>query len=214
MCKLGIVVVAVGIEPEIVARFESALSVSVCSGPAYELMLMSDEGYIMEDGLLNKCRALNDGIRKLLKVCKVIICTDIDMLVPPSLVDYSVANIKPRTNLWVVCRDIAEKDIYPRRWEEWLKLDCRLSGFGSWNAMLAEDWIRSGGWDERLTGWGGEDDVFKKRRTERGIHTVVCDIFPLMHVSHRARQNKKEIHKGNKKALAIGKTERDRNWLS
>lgn len=212
MSDIGIVVVAVDIEPEIVARFESTLCTSVHSSTAYELRVMAAERYL-EDGLLNKSRALNDGIRELLKLCKVIVCTDIDMLVPPSLVDYSMANIKPRTNLWVACRDIPEKNIYPRRWEEWMKLPCRLSGFGSWNVMLKEDWIRSGGWDERLTGWGGEDDVFKKRRTERGIHTVVCDIFPLMHVSHRGRQNKKEIHKGNKKALAIGKTERNRNWL-
>lgn len=213
MLDIGIVVVAVNIEPEIVARFESSLFVSMHSSTSYELRVIKSDDYL-EDGLLNKSRALNDGVRRLLKRCKIIVCTDIDMLVPPSLIDYTVANVKPMNDLWVVCRDITEKEIYPRRWEEWLKRSCRLSGFGSWNAMLAEDWIRSGGWDERLTGWGGEDDVFKKRRTARGIHTVVCDIFPLMHIIHASRQNKKDIHGGNQEALALGMSEPYRNWLT
>lgn len=212
MCDIGIVVVAVNIEPEIVARFESTLFLSVRSHTRYHLRVMKDNSYV-EDGLLNKSRALNDGVRELIEHCRVVVCTDIDMLVPPSLVDYTVANIKPMNNLWVVCRDIDERDIYPRRWEEWMKLPCRPSGYGSWNTMLAEDWIRSGGWDERLTGWGGEDDVFKHRRTQQGIHTVVCEMFPLMHIVHAPRQNKTEIHGGNQEAVTIGKSGPDRNWL-
>ena len=213
MSKLGIVVVAVGNDPEIVARFESNMAVSVHSDKPYILRILSDECY-MENGLLNKCRALNDGVRELMKSCKVVVCTDIDMLVPPGLVDYSLANVKRRTCLWVVSRNVAEANIYSRQWEEWMKLPLRLSGFGSWNMMLAEDWIRSGGWDERLTGWGGEDDVFKKRREQRGIHTEVCTSFSLMHVNHEPRQNKSEISKGNQEAVAIGMSGADRNWLS
>lgn len=212
MSKLGIVVVAVGIDPHIVARFESALTVSNRTSTPYELRVMSDESY-MKDGLLNKCRALNDGVRELMDLCKVIVCTDIDMLIPRSLVSYTLAKVKPRTCLWVVSRNVAEANIYPRQWEEWMKLPLRLSGFGSWNAMLKEDWMNSGGWDERLTGWGGEDDVFKKRRTQRGIHTEVVRKFPLVHVNHEPRQNKADIHGGNQTAVAKGLSGPERNWL-
>lgn len=212
MSEIGIVAVAVGIEPEITARFESALSISVRTDTPYQLRIMNSEDYV-EDGLLNKSRALNDGVRELMKLCDIIVCTDIDMLIPPSLVDYSLASVKPRTCLWVVSRNVAEANIYPRAWEEWMMLPLRLSGFGSWNAMLKEDWMNSGGWDQRLTGWGGEDDVFKKRREQRGIHTEVVTRFPLIHVGHGPRQNKADIHGGNQVAVAKGLSGPERNWL-
>ena len=210
MTEIGIVTTAVNIDLPIIHRWKDTLRESTTT--AYQSLIMNDDKYL-ENGLLNKSRALNDGIKKLLDQCKIVVCTDIDMLIPPGLVNYTVYVVKPMNCLWGVSRNINPDKITPRRWRDWLQLPLRNSGYGSWNAMLKEDWLLSGGWDERLTGWGGEDDLFKKRRTQRGIHTMICDTFPLMHINHPSRQDKEVVQEDSQHNMILEMPREDRNWL-
>ena len=176
---------------------------------------MDSEKYLV-NGLLNKSRALNDGLKALLPACDIVVCTDIDILIPPNLLEYSYGTVKENYNLWVVCRNIDEKETTVMQWDKWKKLPLRMSGVGSWNAMKKDDWYKSGGFDERLLGWGGEDDVFVMRRENAGIKTIVEKNFALMHVNHPPRQNKSELKGGvvpHTRALEIGKTGLKKNWL-
>jgi len=206
--SIGIIAVAVGIEGSIVERFRDSLP----DNTLY-VDIVYDRLYL-RGSLLNKSMALNDSIKSYLILDEVIlICTDIDMLIPPGLIEHVEDKLEKGTNLWVRCRNIDEADIEPRDWDKWLELPIRTSGMGSFNAMYAEDWIKSGGWDERLIGWGGEDDVFKLRREQAGIKTVICDSFPLMHVNHPPRQNKGTFRGGNQEAIALGMSGEFYNWL-
>ena len=207
---IGIVVVAIQVEENIVEQFKTALAIS--TKVPYCLKIVSDDNYI-KDGLLNKSQALNDGLREIVNQCEIIVCTDIDMLIPPGLIDYTLYCTKMDFNLWVMCRNLPAEKVSLRLWRDWLQRPLRMVGQGSWNAMLREDWVRSGGWDERLTGWGGEDYVFAMRRKQAGIEDITCTIFPLMHIDHPPRQNKTNFMKGNTDAVDLGMSGSQRNWL-
>ena len=210
MNKVGIIVIAVGIENPVIERFASTLDDSAIK--PYTLKIVTSESY-MENGLLNKSKALNDGLRQMLDNNDIVACTDIDMLIPPGLVQHTLDNLKRSTNLWAVCRNISEDKILPREWKEWCNLPLRKTGTGSWNAMYKEDWFKSGGWDERLVGWGGEDEVFYARREQMGIKNIMCNQLPLMHVNHLSRQNKDKHKLGNMEALELGLSGPQRNWI-
>jgi len=213
---IGIVVVAVNIEDKIRTRFRDILYSSSSLYMDWICTVRYWEEYSMNiDGLLNKSEALNDGITRLRDECEIIICTDIDMLIPPQLIEYTYEMLKVpnNTNLWIPARNIDEDKITPIEWDKWKKLPLRMSGTGSFNAMRTEDWIESGGWDERFIGWGGEDDFFKLQREHFGIKTIVSTDFPLMHVNHLPRQNKQALNGINKNVLEIRLKEGFKKWL-
>ena len=78
--------------------------------------------------------------------------------------------------------------------------------------MTSADWLKTGGWDERLTGYGGEDDALVIRREEAGIETTVTRDFPLMHVNHPARDSR--TTESRLENLEIGTTQPPKNFLT
>lgn len=208
----AIIAVAVDIPRPIISRFtaevlndtEVAVAPHIVTGPP------------VNGGPFNKARCLNRAIRVALRTHDVIVCTDIDMLVPPGLIAHTAEHVRSGYCVWAVARNISPHDIEPRRWTEWLDLPLRWSGKGSWSAMTADDWRKTGGWDERLTGWGGEDDAFFERRERLGIKTLQVTQFPLMHVNHEPRLWRSPAHPegcGNPDNLKFGQTPYPQNYL-
>lgn len=201
---IGIVVAAVGIPKEICSRFEETLRKATSLD--YVCNVVTD----MKDFTRSKCR--NQGILSMFGKCRVIICVDIDMLVPPGLVEFTLKNVQDGTALWAKCRNLEPDRADTFHWKAWMKSPVRESGTGSWVAMTAADWLKTGGWDERITGWGGEDDVLAVRRKEKGIETKTTNDFPLMHVNHADRD-----HRNIKGGLAnrdLGLTQPPKNFLT
>jgi len=182
---VGLAVGAVGIPNHIVARFRAAAEASSprCSWRLH-IQREAPEGF-------SRSRARNDAILKLAGNCSIIVCTDVDCLVPPGLIDFTGENVADGRAVWVLCRDVfwpfGDDVSGPYPWEHWQTLPLRVWGTGSWVAMTTRDWFYVGGWDERLTGWGGEDDVLRVRRRQAGIQTMEVTSFPLVHVNHPPR---------------------------
>lgn len=180
---LGIVVAAVGIDTSTVHRFVSVIledKTTKCSFIIY----VQTEGRTGWD--FNLARAKNHGILALIERCRVICCTDVDMLIPPGLLDYTT-NMTKNDHLWVLCRNINPNETTRKAWEEWLLLKER-PGNGSWNSMSSANWVKVGGWDERCYGWGGEDDILHARIKQSGIRTLSCKDWSLCHVCHPRRE--------------------------
>lgn len=207
---IGIVVPAVDVPEYLVRRFADTLARSR-PRTAYRLQVQRRAD---ADGF-RITRSKNRGILALMDRCKVIVCTDIDMLVPPGLVDYTARHVAKGRCLWALCRNIEPLWAAGRRWQRWLQIPPRRTGKGSWIAMTVDDWCKTGGWDERLEGWGGDDDVLARRRAEVGIEDVPTTAFPLMHVNHRPRDADAGVRaRGNAANLRIGRTRPPENWLT
>ena len=203
---LGIVVAAVGIADEVRDRFVATLR-RTTPLDTFELSVV-----IRSFGGFSRAKARNVGILGLFPACRAIVCTDVDMLVPPGLVEHTQRAVTDGTAVWAKCRNLPAEKADVLSWEEWLELPIREDGTGSWVAMTAADWLKVGGWDQRLTGHGGEDDILALRRTERGIKTLELRQFPLMHVNHPPRDRR--IAGGNQENLRIGCTPPPKNYLT
>jgi len=200
---IGIMVAATGIPKEVYNRFEKTLNITTPENFVLNIVTKT------EDFTRSKCR--NQGILAMLDKCEVIVCVDVDMLVPPGLVKHTIENVKDGTAVWAKCRNLnlVQQDDF--HWKEWMKLPVR-HGAGSWVAMTVADWLRTGGWDERITSWGGEDDVLRARRKDKGIETKVTDDFPLMHVNHSVRGSRSlTVGMAN---LNLGRTRPPKNFLT
>jgi GT2 family glycosyltransferase len=189
---LGIVVPAVGIDEPTIQRFTDCLleHENTTAKIRLEIVRGPDQGMAF-----NAARARNAGIRACLDDCPIIVCADVDYLVPAGLVDYTAFQTGEK-HLWALRRNIPAELAPLRSWAHWMSLKIHVATesrphgtcTGSWNALSAANWRRIGGWDERCTGWGGEDDVLHARIAEAGIETVVTADFPLMHVRHTPRE--------------------------
>ncbi len=181
--QVGIIAPALGVPDETIQRFTESVHQSA-PGCSYRVRIAKGLGD--PEGLPNISRARNIGIRSLLDSCEVVVCADVDLLVPPGLVDQSYKVAMTHSCLWARAkhvRDAAE----PYPWEAWKASPIREVARGTWNAMRWQEWVRSGGWDERCRGWGGEDDALTRDISEAGIPTYREDGFPLMHVHHAHR---------------------------
>lgn len=196
---IGVVAAAIDIPEEIVQRFLASFG---------EGDIVHIERSMGSETTFSKSMALNRGIRALAPECRAIVCTDIDMLVPPGLLSRTAAVVTPGTCVWALCRNIEPSEATPRAWNQWLSRPLRKTGAGSWVGMVTEDWARSGGWDERLHGWGGEDYIFRGDRKAVGIVDAKITDLALMHVNHPRRTLRRA-----KQNMRIGRTRPPRNWL-
>jgi len=202
-CMIGIAIAAVGIKPEIVRRCYQSLADARITVP-YRVHVQT-----ACEGQFSRSAARNQAILALIPYCDQIICLDVDCLVPPGLIDFAAQNIRDGQAVWAVVRDIPEFD-GRYSWQQWMQAPLRHYGTGGFIGMTTADWCRVGGWDERLTGWGGEDNILKKRRQELGINTLKLTDWPLVHVAHQP-------YPGDRRSganMRIGRTAPPRNWLT
>ena len=210
---IGVLVVAHGIEQEVRERFETHLK---RSNPqhSYELLIM---GSVQRKGTFNKCKLLNKGLKKLLKNNhQAILQTDIDLIIPPKLIDKSFeVAISGRCCNHVCMRrinidEIKGKDYDDYPWQKWKKYK-RIYASGCWNMMKPNLFEEIGGWNEWMIGWGEEDAAFRRIGMSKKIKWKDNYRSPLVHIDHPKRTTNQKKHNRDmeKKAKKEGKT----NWL-
>lgn len=200
---IGIAIAAVGIQPEIVRRCYQSLADARISVPYRVHVQTTCEPF-------SRSAARNQAILALIPHCEKIICLDVDCLVPPGLVEHAAENIRDGQAVWVLVRKVANFD-GQYRWDEWKALKPWPWGTGAFVGMTTADWLLVGGWDERITTWGGEDDVLARRRKEHGIKTLKVTEFPLVHIEHEYRGRNFQHAKENRQ---IGATPPPENYLA
>ena len=201
---IGIAIAAVGIARETVRRCYQSLADARIAVP-YRVHVQTTC-----EGQFSRSAARNQAILALIPHCDQIICLDVDCLVPPGLIEHAAENIREGQAVWALVRRIPAFD-GQYRWDEWRVIKPWPWGTGAFVGMTTADWLLVGGWDERITTWGSEDDVLALRRKEHGIQTLRVTGWPLVHVDHEYRGRNLQHAKENRQ---IGATPPPRNYLA
>lgn len=191
MHQCCIIVVAEGIGSEIVDRFISSVRQSnPMTDTSIEIFAGAEKA---ENAGFRKSAGLNYLLRKSLENYSVVIQTDIDLLVPPGLIDHSFNSVVSHERIayhhylrHVWPTELEGKQYEHYNFKEW---QTRKGIFcsGCWNAMNGKTWKLSGGWNEDMIEWGYEDTEFLERTKARGIRWIVDSQFGLVHVNHPPR---------------------------
>lgn len=185
--ELGIVVTGVGLSQKALEPFMDTLYSHTVSFPFYLKVVMEKDYGDFNPDTYSQSKAKNIGIRECIRMqIPVIVCTDIDYLIPNGLTDFTVRETRA-SHLWVQRREVTTDEMHLLDWFGWMHRPVRTSCTGSWNSLSLNNWLRLGGWDERCFGWGGEDDILHRRIQRKGIPTRVSTVFPLMHIRHNPR---------------------------
>lgn len=219
MSDVGIMVVAQNIDRSIMDRFQECIHKSKPSC-TYDIHFLSSNDSLQKKHF-NKSVLLNKGIKKLHKLgYKVIIQSDIDLIVPPGIIDKSLEmGIEPKTCFYNRHYRIDPKHL-PKLPEEYEKLDFddlarrfpSENANGCWNAMTPDSWMSSGGYNEYMIEWGKEDDVFRSNAGKIfGISFINYNRFCLIHVNHPLRT--KDMRKYNRAMDSKAQKEGKLNWL-
>jgi len=142
--------------------------------------------------------ALNEGVRRCLDDSKIIVQTDIDILIPPAAIrrafEWHKAN--PGKLMIQLSRELfhwdGELDLNEEM--EWAnpiyaRYQTRWNCVGSWMSMEPDQWRLSGGLSEEYQGWGSEDHELKERALLHGIESETFE-GGLMHLAHPDRGHK------------------------
>jgi hypothetical protein len=185
--RLGFAIAAVNIPHETIARcvytIEEACDVD---NVPYDIHVQETVS-----GPSIRCEARNRAIAALAKRCSVIVCVDVDCLVPPGLPAETLMKVTPGVAYLHYVRGISLKQWlgWANR-ERYLALPIWWGGMGGYLALATTDWLAVGGWDERCRGWGAEDVVMFRRILRSGIKVVISSKFPLLHVNHPQRDER------------------------
>jgi len=205
-----IIVAAQGISKKVITRFRESVA---ASKPKCICDVMIKCG---REKKFYKTRIINDCLRKTLPKYKVIIQTDIDLLVPPKLIDktFNMAMGQPSNCFHHFLRYVNPEEIKGKRykdfpWHDWVHLKADFCS-GCWNGMTGEAWKKSGGLNEDMFAWGAEDTEFYNRSKRKGIRWINCKDFALVHINHPRRQKKRA-----KENFEVGRLYSDQtNWLT
>jgi len=211
---VGIIAPAYNIEANIISRFTSSYKSSLIELGVDECVSyypMSDQECLV-DGQFSRSKALNSGIKYLMNSCEVIICTDIDMIIPPELIDYSYHKAKQtNNNIFSMARFIDNQKKF--NWDLIWNIPASQSGLGGWNAMTIQSWIKLGGWNEELVEWGYEDHELHSRIKSKSIGNITCKSYPLVHINHPVRNQSQTSSQNKNIKIVNSKSWDDYNWL-
>lgn len=187
---IAIAIAAVGIPKDTVRRCYQSLADARINIPYRVHVQTTCEPF-------SRSAARNQAILALISHCDQIICLDVDCLVPPGLVEFAAQSIRDGQAVWTLVRKIKSFD-GQYRWDEWRQIRPWPWGTGAFVGMTTADWLLVGGWDERITTWGSEDDVLALRRKEHQIKTLKVTDRPLVHVDHEYRGRNLQRAKENR----------------
>lgn len=208
---VGIVTMAYKLTNDLVDRFAKFIAEArpQCSCVIYVVDEWNCDP--LTNGEFNRCIADNSGIIALQDNCKVIVCSDIDMLIPPGFIDitYRQALQGPVHSF---ARHIDPENITPRKWDEWVNIEYRRGSYGGWNAMTVQDWHKVGGWNEDLYGWGSDDVELHDRLVMKNMKAHSFTDYPVIHVTHPPRGT---VHRNKEnRQLWVNNVQRlSVNWL-
>lgn len=168
------------IEKEVIQRFTDNLKEYCNEVPA--VILLVNDTYINE--IYCRSKALNYGIKYAVGIAEQVVCADIDITTDFDIIDYTVDNTPENGFLCVKCQTESGAFI--------------PEGLGGWVAAYPETWYKTGGWDERMEGWGYEDNALEKRASSLGITFLQNDMYTITHHDHRGRLNNPSMLGRNK----------------
>jgi hypothetical protein len=135
----------------------------------------------------NKNRGMNAGIRVLAPHCEVIICADIDLLIPPGFIEISYFIARKQPYCGYIRKMPPGTFIENRHWNDWFEaFPVRPYAFAPWNALTPSDWYKIGGWNENMYSWGYDEHIYD-RMVHYELNPYRRDIAPLVHVHHERR---------------------------
>jgi len=220
--QVGIFVVAQNISDSTVDRFRGCLEQSKPT-VSYDLHVLRTKDPEQQKQF-NKSKLLNKGIKQLAKgQYEVLIQTDIDLIIPPEIVDHSYEVAQEER----VCfhNDMRKANIddisdFPNLPSEYDKIDWTqfkkvpfIFASGCWNAMQYKYWWETGGWNEMMIEWGREDDDWRNRsKKHSGIVFKDSKKFELIHYNHPART--KDLRWRNDKMAKEAASKGIRSWLT
>jgi len=207
---LGIVVPAYNLpdQENLQQRFLDTVANDARPQITYEVLFVTPDRFDIvnyEDGreIFNIAKAYNAGIRYFKNRARFIACTDIDLLFPPGFFEHAVfmARQRPHTHL---ARYIPPNSALAKDWDKWAVEKTPERGTGAWNCMTWADYMKIGGFNEAMFGWGFIDFDFTYRKIQTyGLANVLHDAtMPMMHVNHperghvkRSRENRSTAEK-------------------
>jgi hypothetical protein len=194
--QIAIIVAAHNINKDIIDRFIWFAKNSE-SNLAFDIILGSHES---SKETFRKTTILNDILRENLANYNIFIQTDIDMLIPPHLIQYT-SHIASTDNLCFHCNyryvEAEEADkwtsgpYFSIPWRE-ISLRKKFSASGSWNGLNRTSWIKTHGFNESIYNLGGPDTEFYMRSVKLGIRWLQDNNIPLSHINHKRRSVPKQ----------------------
>ena len=217
MKEVGILVVADGLGDDIRNRFKASIRFSKPRA-SYDVHIMGGKERRAKGVPFNKCKLLNQGLRTMFDIgYQVIIQADIDLIVPPVLVDktYELA-MRDKLCIHQSMRRISAdeynkyKEYRSFPFNQWKKIKA-IYATGCWNGIIMSNWKLTGGFNEDMIEWGYEDRDWRERCIRVGVRWKDVHKFPLMHVDHPNRT--KNVSLRNVEVGKRAKREERQNWL-
>jgi hypothetical protein len=207
---VAIIVVAKGIDQYAIDRFKKCVAESKPS-IKYDILIGTSS-----DSVFYKTRILNNLLRTNFDKYNVIIQTDIDLIIPPKLIDitFSKTNKGTHTAYHHFLRYIEPIEINNKTYKEypfrqWSKLPAKFCS-GCWNGMSCDSWKKTRGYNEDINSWGGDDEELFRRSKRLGIQWIKSQELGLVHINHPPRQ--KNNSKQNMRFAELYSDETD--WFS
>jgi len=118
---------------------------------------------------------------------EIIIKTDPDIVFSKEVLNHISKNLTIGSGMVCICANIANPELV--EFSTWSNMAKRRGGRGACFAMTKADWFKLNGYDERIEGWGGDDDEMFHRASKQ-VKITQDDEYPLFHVNHPERKNK------------------------
>jgi hypothetical protein len=212
--EIAIIVVNHNVDPKIQERFIWSVKGSAGKIPVDIILGRHTD----KNSVFRKTTILNDILRKNIDSYKYIVQTDIDMLIPPHIINNTVSKVQDH----VRCFHVNYRYVEAEEVNAWMKLGYASTPWkdiskrplfrasGSWNGMNRDCWKKSNGFCEEIFNLGGPDTEFYIRTVKNQIPWYKDDSTPLAHINHPRRSVPKQ---GEKNMTLAGKFKNDFNWL-
>lgn len=212
--EVAIFIVGNNIDQKIIERFIASISGSEKSIPL-DILIGNHEN---PQEIFRKTTIFNDILREGIRKYKFMIQTDVDMFIPPNLIQHTVNCISERD----ICYHSEFRYTEPDEIDRWLQRGYEnipwneilnrpvKAATGAWNGMNIRTWIKSNGFNEEIYNLGGPDTEFNLRSLQLNIRWKREKIFPLSHINHPRRS----VPKQGELNMKISKNNpHNYNWL-
>ena len=217
MQRFGIVACAWKIDDQRIADFIS-WNRTVFEQEAIDLCLVSDRSlelefgraavYPLEQPIFSIPRTINFGLRTFSE--GIVAKTDVDIIWSSELIRRVREVVVPRETGYIgICADIKA----PAAASNFAKLTKRRRGRGACLALHIDDWHAVCGYNERIQGWGADDEDCW-RRAGKNVKMIEEWTCPLYHVRHPVRKGGADFPILSSRNLVISRKQRwsDPEW--
>lgn len=167
--RCSFIVVDYGSSPEYIQKL-----IEICKNENVEYIRSETEGLPW-----SRAHSLNIGILK--ASTEFVIATDIDMIFGSNIIDTSLQNFEEKSVIHCLPTWLPKSGI-----KMFAKTGC-FSDLGGYVFLKKKDFIKIGGFDERIKFWGHEDFDLENRLNKAGFKTIWLKSQKLYHVWHKRR---------------------------